>query len=130
MTAWIPVAPTTAAMAPNAPSGATHITMLRMRKTRIWMLRMPSSTGSPRVPSCCSAKPTRSATKRVCRMLPEVSDDSSDVGMMERRKSFSSVASVEPSGARRPLRSRPSPGWMRLPTTSPMASANVDMTMK
>ena len=25
---------------------------------------------------------------------------------------------------------RPSPGWMRLPTTRPMPSANVDMTMK
>lgn len=63
-------------------------------------------------------------------MLPDVSDDSSEVGMIERRKSVSPAASVEPSGARRPLRSRPSPGWMRLPTTRPIASANVDITMK
>ena len=31
-----PVAPTTAAIAPKAPTGASHMIMIRMRKTRAW----------------------------------------------------------------------------------------------
>ena len=130
MTAWMPVEPTTAAIAPNAPIGAVHMIIERMRKTRIWMLRMPLSTGSPALPSACRAKPTSRATKSVWRMLPAVSEDSSEVGMIPSRKSVVPLDSVSPASYCVPLMSRPAPGWMMLPTMRPIARAKVDMAMK
>ena len=57
-----PVEPTTAAMAPKAPIGATHMIIIRMRKTTPWTRVRPLSSGLPDSPICCSAKPTSRAT--------------------------------------------------------------------
>ena len=67
-------------------------------------------------------------------MLPSVREDSRDVGMMPSRNPMvppspspwpASVTSYS-----EPWMFRPSPGWMRLPTTRPMPSAMVDIAMK
>src|ERR687889_184774 len=42
-----PVAPTTAAIAPNAPTGATHITMASTLKMTFCRCPMPRRTGRP-----------------------------------------------------------------------------------
>ena len=60
-----PVEPTTAAIAPKAPIGATHITIMRMRNTTPWISVRPRSSGAPAGPICCRAKPTSRAMNRV-----------------------------------------------------------------
>jgi hypothetical protein len=50
--------------------------------TTFWTCPIPRSTGSPCLPSACTANPTSSATNSVCMMFPEVSEDSMVVGMM------------------------------------------------
>ena len=82
-----PVSPTTAAIAPNAPIGAAHMIIARMRKTRRWMCSMPRRIGSPFSPSACSANPASSATSSVCSTEPSVNADTSVVGMMPSRNS-------------------------------------------
>ena len=52
------------------------------------------------------------------------------VGMMPRRNSCVVLASAVVASYVEPVMFRPSPGWMRLPTTRPIASAKVVMTMK
>ena len=52
-----PVSPTTAAIAPNAPTGAAHMTIASTRKTSRWRWPMPRRTGSPAEPIAWSAKP-------------------------------------------------------------------------
>ncbi|CAH0256300.1 hypothetical protein SRABI128_03036 [Microbacterium sp. Bi128] len=129
ITAWNPVLPTTAAIAPNAPIGASHRIMPRMRKTSAWKLRMPSTMRAPRSPMPCSAKPTSRAMNSACRMLPPVNAEKNVVGMMPRMNSCVVVASGAASYVA-PAMFSPSPGWMMLPTTRPMTSANDDMTRK
>src|SRR6478735_7911189 len=82
-----PVSPTTAAIAPNAPTGAAHMIMARMRKTRRWMWPMPRMTGPPAEPMAWSAKPASRAMSRVWRTSPSVKADTMVVGMMPSRKS-------------------------------------------
>ena len=91
--------------------------------------------GLPDLPIACSAKPTSSATNRVCSTLPSVSADSSEVGMMCAMKSMVPPAACAFSASPAPAfafadRFIPLPGCSRLPTTRPMASAIVDMPMK
>ena len=117
-----PVAPTTAAMAPNAPIGAAHMIIIIKRKTTAWMCLMPLSTGSPLLPMDCSAKPTSNASTRV-------GSTGMSPGIMSSRKAtveFSSPLAPDSYGSS----CSPEPGWMMLPTTRPMASAKVDMVMK
>ncbi len=64
--AAVPVAPTTAAIAPNAPIGATHMIIDITRNTSFCRCSTPRRTGAPAAPMPCSAKPTSSATSRVC----------------------------------------------------------------
>ncbi len=77
-----------------------------------------------------------SATNRVCSTLPAVSDDSSDVGMIDATKSivpptaWAFSASAAPVLAVSGVMSSPLPGLSMLPTTRPMPSATVDMPMK
>ena len=82
------------------------------------------------------ANPTSSATNNVCRTLPSVSDESSEVGMMFSKNSEHPAlglrvcsASLAPAPGS-PWRFSPVPGLIRLPTTRPMASAKVDITRK
>ena len=97
---------------------------------------MPRRIGSPALPMACSANPTSSATKSACSTLPAVSDENSVSGMMPWTKSISPPDSCAFSASSAPLpaavsdRCMPLPGWMRLPTTRPIASANVDITRK
>ena len=88
LTASRPVAPTTPAIAPKAPIGASHRIITRMRNTSFWIRPTALMIGSPDLPIACSAKPTSSATNRVCSTLPSVSADSSEVGMMCAMKSM------------------------------------------
>ena len=83
----------------------------------------------------CRANPTSSATSRVCSTWLWVSAENRVVGMMFSTKSTAPVAAWPPAAfapalAAALLRCRPAPGWMRLPTTRPTASAAVDMTRK
>ena len=73
--AWKPVAPTTAAMAPKAPTGASHMIMIRMRKTRAWTWPMALRTGAPWAPIFCRAKPTRMAARSVGQHRDVARDD-------------------------------------------------------
>ena len=82
-----PVAPTTAAIAPNAPIGAAHMIMARTRKTSRCRCSTPRRIGAPFGPSACSANPTSSATSSVCSTWPSVSAETSVVGMIPSRKS-------------------------------------------
>ena len=130
----MPVAPTTAAMAPKAPTGASHMIMERIRKTSFCRWPMPFSTGSPLLPMACRAKPTNRATNRVCSTTSVVSAENSVVGMMCSRNSavvsFSAVTAPAPFSATSAVIRRPSPGWMTLPTSRPTVSARVDMVRK
>ena len=128
-----PVAPTTAAIAPNAPIGAAHMIIARMRKTRRWRCSMPRRIGAPFGPSFCSANPTSSATSRVCRTSPSVKAETRVFGMMPSRKSTGPSAPVADFWTlftSAGLRCSPVPGCRMLPTTRPIAKAKVDMTMK
>ena len=129
----VPTSPTNAAIAPNAPTGAAHKIMASTRKTTRWRYSTTTRTGLPVVPIACTAKPTSSATKRVCRMSPEVSEEKSESGMMPSTKSTVlplPFASARPSDARERETSSPSPGLTRLPTMRPIVSAKVDITRK
>ncbi len=129
-----PVAPTTAAIAPNAPTGAAHMIMDSTRKTRRWTCPMPRSTGSPEAPIAWRPKPTSSATSSVWSTWPWVSAETSVSGMMPSRKSVVDSAPplvwAWPACRSDSVRCRPEPGSRMLPTTRPMASATVDITMK
>jgi hypothetical protein len=92
-------------------------------------------TGSPRLPSDCTANPTSSATSSVCSTLPLVRDENRVVGMIPRRNCVVPSDPVSPTAfcpavAVAASRFRPAPGWMMLPTARPMASAAVDITRK
>ncbi len=81
------------------------------------------------------AKPTSRATNRACSTLPSVSAENIDVGMMLWMNSIVPPDSCALSASSAPLpgsdsMSRPEPGLIRLPTTSPMASASVDIARK
>ncbi len=82
-----PVSPTTPAMAPNAPTGAAHMIIMRILKTRRCTCPTPVRIGVPAAPIDCSPNPTSSATNRVCRIDSPVSEARSVVGMMPTRKS-------------------------------------------
>ena len=86
--------------------------------------------GAAFVPIFCKPKPRSRATNSTWRMLPSVSDENSEVGMMPSRKS--AVPSLFDASASYVALAilRPSPGWMKLPTTMPMPRANVDIVMK
>jgi hypothetical protein len=70
-----------------------------------------------------------SATKSVDSTLAFTSGENRVVGMMPSRKSVPPSAAGAWLGAS-PATCRPVPGWMMLPTSSPMASATVDITRK
>ena len=127
--AFQPVSPTTAAIAPNAPIGATHMIMARTRNTSRWRWPIPRRIGSPERPIAWIANPTSSATSRVWSTCELVSAEKSVVGMMPSRNSTVPSAS-EVSGTSPPVRSRPLPGCSTLPTMRPIASATVDMSRK
>ena len=97
---------------------------------------MARSADSPDLPRLWMAKPTSSAMNRVCSTLPSVSAESIDVGMIDWMKSSVPPDSWALSASSVPLpiaegsRVRPSPGLSRLPTTSPIASATVDIPRK
>ena len=71
LSASMPVAPTTAAIAPNAPIGAAHMTIAMRRKTSRSRCLTPRRIGSPALPIFCSAKPTSSAMSRACSTEPD-----------------------------------------------------------
>jgi hypothetical protein len=127
--AFQPVAPTTAAIAPNAPMGATHMIMARIRNTSRCRCAMPRRIGSTVRPIACNAKPANSATNSVCSTLPLVSAEKTVVGMIPSRNA--AVPSSSPFGGSAPLcRSRPLPGCRMLPTSRPMINATVDIARK
>ncbi len=121
-------------MAPNAPIGAAHITMDRMRKTSRWMCSMPRSTGCPAEPMAWSANPASRATSSVWSTWPSVKAETNVVGMIDRTKSTGGSASGDtwscPVALMALVMCSPSPGCSTLPTTSPMASATSDITRK
>jgi hypothetical protein len=129
------VAPTTAAIAPNAPIGANHMIIDRTRNTTRSKCLIPRSTACPELPSAWMANPMSSATNSVDSTESPTSGETSVVGMMSRRKPV-----VPPSpplvaalwAASRPDGgiARPEPGWRMFPTTSPMIKATVDITTK
>ena len=85
--------------------------------------------GLPDLPMACTANPTSSATSSVCRTTPLVKEENSVSGIRCSRKSAVVVFSAA-AGALPAARFSPSPGWMMLPTTRPMARATVDMATK
>ncbi len=83
----------------------------------------------------CSANPQSSATSSVCSTSPPVKADTSVVGMIPSRNSGvlsapPALACASPALRAASVRCSPLPGSSRLPTSRPMASATVDMTMK
>ena len=82
-----PVSPTTAAMAPKAPIGATHMIMASTLKTTRWKMPMPRSADWPVAPRPWIAKPTSSATNSVDSTDSPTSGETSVVGMSSSRKS-------------------------------------------
>ncbi len=118
-------------MAPNAPIGATHMIMASTLNTTFWKTAMPRRAASPVAPSACTAKPISSATNSVDSTDSPTSGETSVVGMMLVTKPVRPPSPSPPAGALYVVwMSRPCPGWMRLPTTRPIARAKVDMTMK
>ncbi len=89
-----PVLPTTAAIAPNAPSGASQRIMPRMRNTSACRFLTAYMIGSPLGPICCSAKPTSRAMNSTCSTLSPVKAEKNVVGMMPRMNSCVVLASV------------------------------------
>ncbi len=133
--AAVPVAPTTAAIAPKAPIGATHMIIAMTRKTNRCTCSMPRSTGAPAGPIAWRAKPASRATSRVCSTLPSVRAESMVVGIIPSRKSAvdcapPAAAWAWPDLASAEVRWRPPPGSSRLPTSRPMPRATVDMARK
>ena len=130
MTARDARVPTTAAIAPNAPIGATHMIIARMRNTSAWRC------GSPRGSAALRSHPLQGEADE-----QRHEQHLQDVSIGERRQhrhrddpeeelaSWSSARAALVSYDS-PVMLRPSPGWMRLPTTRPMPSAKVDMIMK
>ncbi len=92
VSASTPVAPTTAAIAPNAPIGAAHMIMARMRKTSRWMCSMPVRIGVARGPIACRANPASSATSSVWRTEPSVNADTRVAGMIPSRNAVVSLS--------------------------------------
>ena len=92
--AAMPVFPTTAAIAPNAPSGASHRIMPRMRNTSFCRFLTASMIGAPLSPSPWRAKPTSNAMKSTCSTLSPVKAEKKVVGMMPRMNSVVVFASV------------------------------------
>ena len=94
---------------------------------------MPTRIGSPVRPMDWSAKPISSATSRVWSTSPDVREENSESGTIP---TMNSVVEPAPSACAAPSLATasemfsPSPGWIRLPTTRPMARATVDMLMK
>ena len=88
-----PVAPTTAAIAPNAPIGATHMIIDSTRNTTRSKCLTPRSTALPELPSPWIANPISSATNSVCSTSSPTSGDTSVVGMMPSRNSVVVCAS-------------------------------------
>ncbi|SHX48064.1 Uncharacterised protein [Mycobacteroides abscessus subsp. abscessus] len=86
LTASQPVCPTTFAMAPKAPMGANHSTMMRTLKTSFCSIPTPRTIDSPVPPRACTAKPTNSATNSVCSTLPEVSAENMVSGTIDLMK--------------------------------------------
>ena len=81
-----PALPTTPAMAPNAPIGASHMMPARILNTSRCSTVTKFSTGSPLAPRACTANPTSSATNRASSTEPSVSAENRVVGMMSIRK--------------------------------------------
>src|SRR6478672_9177238 len=125
-----PALPTTPAMAPNAPIGASHMMPAKILKTNRCNTVTKFSTGSPLEPKACTANPTNNATNRASRTEPSVSAENNVVGMISIRKfpdvSTSGTVYVAVAAAA----FRPSPGLIRLPTNKPRNNANVDITTK
>ena len=80
LSASTPVAPTTAAIAPKAPTGASHMIMPRMRNTSFWTISTAAKHRLAGRTHACTAKPTSSATSSVCSTDPEVSDETATSG--------------------------------------------------
>ena len=90
-------------MAPKAPIGAAHMIIASTRKTSRWRCPTPRRIGSPARPIACSAKPTSSATSRVCSTSPRVSAENSDVGDdAEQELGGAAVRPRRPARRRRP----------------------------
>ena len=104
--------------------------MPRMRNTSACRCLTAFMMGSPFLPICCSANPTSSAMNSTCSTLSPVNAEKNVVGMIPRMNSCVVFASVGVASYVELVMFRPSPGWMMLPTTRPIASANVVMTMK
>ena len=118
-------------MAPKAPIGATHMIMASTLKTIFWNTATPRSAASPVDPRACTAKPISSATNSVDSTDSPTSGETSVVGMMLVTKPTRPPSPSGPAAALYVVwMSSPVPGWIRLPTTRPMASANVDMMTK
>ena len=81
-----PALPTTPAIAPNAPIGASHMMPARILNTSRCSTVTAFSTGSPLGPRACTAKPTIRATNSASSTDPSVSAEISVVGMMSIRK--------------------------------------------
>ena len=101
-----------------------------MRNTSAWRFFTANMMGSPLAPIFCSAKPTSRAMNSTCSTLSPVKAEKNVVGMMPRRNSCVVLASVVVASYVEFVMFRPSPGWMMLPTTRPIARAKVVMIMK
>ena len=71
LSASTPVSPTTAAIAPNAPIGAAHMIIASTRNTSRCRCPIAAQDRLAGAPIACSAKPTSSATSRVCSTSPD-----------------------------------------------------------
>src|SRR6476469_3690809 len=125
-----PAFPTTPAIAPNAPIGASHMIPARILNTSRCSTVTAFSTGCPLAPRACTANPTSNATNRASSTDPDVNADTRVVGMMSSRKfpevSTSGTVYVAVDAAVLSA----SPGVIRFPTSNPRNRANVDITMK
>ena len=80
------------AMAPNAPMGATFITMPTTLNTGVVRASRKFSTGRPGSPTMARPMPNSTATSSTCRMLSPTKGLTSVLGMMSSAKPVSVIS--------------------------------------
>ena len=125
------------AIAPNAPIGASFVTMCTMPNSTRVSPSMKSVTTLPRSPRCASTLPNSSAISRICRISPCANASTIVFGMMCIRKStvdcpcaFAAYdATALPSSVAGSML-KPTPGRRMCVAARPSTSAKVDTISK
>ena len=120
------------AIAPNAPSGATLITMPTMRKSVCETMSMSVTSGLPRSPSSASANANSTAKNSTWRMSPSANAPTTVAGMMCIRNSealcclaCAVYAGIDEVSIAPGSTFMPAPGCQRFTTIRPTTSASV-----